>query len=278
MSLSHAAALQRSISGPESERFKSLVDRLVGVTAAYGELFVELLSWSERILSAEPGWDHLALDDRLALPWMHADRVLGILLGRRIEPKAARENFARIRPERSVGSLFGPQPHHRDRAASKNLTAQALLAYLLANAFGDEPLSLLLTGAAGLETFVPGEPSDPQRWLPFLFPRSIHQPNAMGTFVGRIPVGLLGEGEDLERIRDAAVQHSLSLVEGDFCSTEGWLVLFASTLPTQFRPRNEFQGLEPVSGELADCPRQGSPGVRGPASDTLLRSCSNRGS
>ena len=231
VALAHAAALERSLSGAGSQDFATLVDRLVDVTVSYGDLLVELLSWSERTLSTETDWERFRIEDRLAFVWTHADRVLGILVSRGIEPEAARKIFAGCRPERSLGTLFEPDALDRNRAAPTNLTAQALLAYLLANAFGDEPLSLSPSATMRFEAFVPGKISEPHRWFLFLFPRSLLQPDAMGSFIGRIPVGLLPHGDDLERVRDATIRHSLDLLEADACSAEGWLRLFASILP-----------------------------------------------
>lgn len=114
MALIHVAASANELGRPDAE-IAHLAEAFLTSVERYGQLFVTLLRWTHHHFLRDAAWRAAPFDFALAAIWVHAERVLDIVIGGGLAPEPLRrsiEGFHRLRESTcSAYSLRDPTWH-----------------------------------------------------------------------------------------------------------------------------------------------------------------------
>jgi len=160
--------------------------------------FVSVLRWTEFAIQNDDTWTQLPVSERLALVWMHADRVIRIFVSQHIDLEQVETRFAENLPSRPVDqtmrfdSMYDESPVNPrsiDDAAILYFGLRQVLQERDANQFLLEEHVEKISNLLMIDT-------DNSRMLsPWLFMARNTSFNQIGSYFVNPPIGLLNESE-----------------------------------------------------------------------------------
>ena len=229
MALIHSLAeLYRRHSSPSEA--PALIDRLATLVEQHGALFVAMLKWVEKAFYRDPSWRAKGGADRLALIWAHTGQLLDLVIASRSSPPDLLTFFEEETPPISAPDLLAMRRLPFDQADPQTMSPAALLYHGIAEIFGDANVNEHL-GAdllARIRTFLTMPTADHDMVEVELLVRRADGADILGSFLRKVPTGLLPDDLDPERTRTAYVDSALTALEaGDDNVLAAWLQLAA---------------------------------------------------
>jgi len=229
LALVHAIAAARSAGSPPTE-VSALAERLASATERSGRLFTTLLRWTQRQALRDPAWRDAPPDYALAAIWCHADRVLDVVLGARLDPEPLRRSIEGYEPGVAGVDLLRLAPAGApDVAWPTWMSPAALLHHGLAAAFGGEDPRPVVGDALAdrlTEAQVYRSSGIVVPEVRLLLRRDTW-PNAMGSFLADSPGGLDEASMDRPKIRNGLVRGALDAIAADPSNADAWMQLGA---------------------------------------------------
>lgn len=210
-------ALSLLIKITQREDFHKHLDTVLERWPKVAKSFVSILRWTEVAFQNDDKWTQLPAPERLALVWMHADRIIRIFLSQHIDLEQVETRFAVHLPSRPVEQTmrFDPMydespvnPRSIDDAAILFFGLRQVLQDRHANQFlleehVDKISDLLMTSTDNSRILSP--------WL-FMVKNSVF--NQIGSYFVEPPIGLFNESEE------PIEQHITNLQEKAFTDLE----------------------------------------------------------
>jgi hypothetical protein len=227
MALAVAGELIRARGGTDQE-LASAAARLVASIESLGEAFGAILRWTHARTMSHPGWYRDDPARALALTWLHSDWMLDAFARHGLDAADISQTFAVNSAgldlvARAALSPSGPV----DQAAPVFISTAVLGYHGLAAVLGDRDCRELLEPELMARVHgllvrgVGGGVVEPDLLL-----RRADMPDALGGFMRRSPVGVLG-GQDPRSMRDLIIDDALERVRAAPDDIEGWVGLVA---------------------------------------------------
>lgn len=228
MALIHVAAAAHAAGRPAAE-IAQLIHRLIASVERNGTLFMALLRWTHRNFVRDPAWRSAPSAYSLAAVWSHADRMLDIAIGGRLEPDALRRALESNEPDVAGIDLLSLQPGPPDVAWPGWMSPAALIHHGLSAIFGsDNPGTVLDEALTERISEAQLSRSDgivaPEARLLL---RRDTWPNVMGAFLIGSPAGYDSGAFDRVATRTLLVDGALDAIRSNPTDAGAWLQLGA---------------------------------------------------
>lgn len=217
----HLAAARRR-AGQSAEASLALI---LDVPDEAQGLLLDLVAWTRNAYASEADWRGLPADDRLALCWSHAHRLVIMIQARTTDFAGVRQRFRDSRPAAPVeDELVGDPQFTHDQAGPGLLRPSSLTYHGLAYVLGDEadwtslPVEQQGRIAQRILAFAPDQ-IGPEVGLLLAGPTN---PNAMQSWLGRQPRGLLTPDLSPTRIRERHLRDALAEIETGSGNLDAW--------------------------------------------------------
>lgn len=192
------------------------------------EPFVALLEWSVRAFTRDPEYGALPIADRLALIWLHADRVLDSFLMRGAEPGPVKRFFAEGSFQESLADTLNLSRFMEwDVAAPATLTAGALLFHTVGVLLGDRPLADLLVDEvqADIRSHVTLGDDSQSGPTPAMTIRNFSGANALDSFLAQAPSALCVLAGDPQGTRMSLIDQAINDIRRNRSAEMAWALL-----------------------------------------------------
>lgn len=217
--------------------------------------FVSVLHWTEFAFQNDDAWIQLPVSERLALVWMHADRVIYIFVSQDIDLEQVATNFADNLPSRPVEQTMRFDPMYDESPVNpRSVDDAAILYFGLRQILQDRDASQFLLQEQIEKISDLLMDADNQRMLsPWLFMAKNTKFNQMCSYFVEPPVGLFDEsvGPNMQHIANLQ-EKAFADLEGEPNSAICWsfMKLFLTSGMTKTQR-------EKMSGRRSHCIRRG---------------------
>ncbi|WP_157082998.1 hypothetical protein [Novosphingobium lentum] len=210
------------------EDHHAIAQEAVSKISRVAEPFIALLEWSVRAFTRDPEYCGLASADRLALIWLHADRVLDTFLRRGADPGPITRFFTDGSFQESLADTLNLSRFMEwDAASPVTLTPGALLFHAVGALLADRPLADLLdeTLQADIRSAVTLGEDGESGPTPAMTFRNFSGGNMLGSFLVQAPAALCALAGEPEQARMSFVDRSIEEVGQDRSSAMAWALL-----------------------------------------------------
>lgn len=193
---------------------QALLGALTAKVRAAAPALSAILRWTARAFWQDQEFRELGMADRLALTWVHANRVLDTFLRRRADPDLLTRFFSEGHFDENIADRINIERFgDRDAASSSAMIADALLFHMLGALIGDAPAADFVDDAE-LEKLVAGfrivEADEPVA-IPALVLRNFAGQNLLDSFLNAHALALdalIGDPmAKRERLGDEAIRN-----------------------------------------------------------------------
>lgn len=216
-----------------SDQFQQTFDRLLESWPRVAPLFRAILKWSEIAFEHDSFWSCLPATDRLALVWLHADRITDLILTAGLDPYEVARNFAANQyPRRLREVLRLARSYHCAAAAPDSVASESLLfhgiGYVLNNSRVTEVIPAdKIDKLCALLSINIGETRVPSVWL---FANRKSADNALGSFLTMRPSSL-GQLDASSAAVMATMDQLLIKLEANPLDHDVWVSVWGLTRP-----------------------------------------------
>lgn len=179
--------------------------------------FVSVLRWTEFAIQNDDTWTQLPVSERLALVWMHADRVIRIFVSQHIDLEQVETRFAENLPSRPVEQTMRFDSMYDESPVNpRSIDNAAILYFGLRQVLQDRDANqfLLEEHVEKISNLLMIDTDNSRILSPWLFMAKNTAFNQVGSYFVEPPIGLFNESEGPNE------QHIADLQEKAFADLE----------------------------------------------------------
>ncbi|MBK5274451.1 MAG: hypothetical protein JJE30_05305 [Desulfuromonadales bacterium] len=179
--------------------------------------FVSVLRWTEFAFQNDDTWTQLPVSERLALVWMHADRVIRIFVSQQIDLEQVETRFADHLPSRPVEQTMRFDSMYDESPVNpRSIDDAAILYFGLRQVLQDRDANqfLLEEHIEKISNLLMIDTDNSRILSPWLFMAKNTAFNQIGSYFVKPPIGLFNESEGPNE------QHIAGLQEKAFADLE----------------------------------------------------------
>jgi hypothetical protein len=206
----------------------AIIKDLIAATRYATPALVAILRWTVHAFWEDPEFQALGTGDRLALTWVHANRVLDTFLRRRADPELLTRFFSEGHFDENIADRLNiTRFADRDVASSSALSSEAFLFHALGALIGDAPMTDYFdeTELEALVASMQVTELDGPAPIPALVLRNFNGQNLLGSFLTAHAAALDTLLGDPAAKRETFGDGALRDIKADRDNGLAWLIL-----------------------------------------------------
>jgi tetratricopeptide (TPR) repeat protein len=235
LQLIHVWHLHHIVGGQGMKENDQFVNQIVDSWLTTAPTFVAVLRWTDAAFRNDICWTRLPAADRLALVWVHADRLTDIMISKKVDLEKLAKSFNEKHPDRPFEQMMRLDTDYVNAVANPELSEETSLlfhgiGYVLGSADADQAFSQgqleKLRGVLSVDSDGNQVPS------PWLYINQGSAPNELGSFLGNRPRGIFDAALDpTVNACSQALENVIVQLEQMPGSSISWLAIWAFGRP-----------------------------------------------